>query len=232
MEKHRYFLLLNPQTLEVYVSEPLEVQPKNSVLFFANNFVKAVFDSYPPNTVIEGMTLSEINNSKKIEAIEVINELYTKLYKSALERVTGKSGSFDYLKLQKEEYEKKYLVSCQLLNNETITIQNMINQLDKEKDFEDFEGKNLNIALQSLGLTTLNDRLKDFCQIVKFKYEYADSLFKMFEEMIVYFRTRMITDAELFDWEKYNQRLQMVLSINNQTTISQIETLYLEFQNI
>ena len=43
---------------------------------------------------------------------------------------------------------------------------------------------------------------------------------------------QILDDAELFDWEKYNQRLQMVLSINNQTTISQIETLYLEFQNI
>jgi hypothetical protein len=51
----RYFQLLNPETLEVYVSLPLSDQPENSVPFFETNFHKTVFDKYPnPTTVIEG----------------------------------------------------------------------------------------------------------------------------------------------------------------------------------
>jgi hypothetical protein len=52
---NRYFQLKNQETLEVYVSLPLDKQPENSVPFFETNFHKTVFDKYPnPTTVTEG----------------------------------------------------------------------------------------------------------------------------------------------------------------------------------
>lgn len=70
---NRYFLLLNENTLEVYLSELLDVEPENSILFFENNFQLPVFDRYPnPTAVIEGMT----PEAEKELAIREIKQKY------------------------------------------------------------------------------------------------------------------------------------------------------------
>lgn len=58
----KYFLLLNEDTLEVYVSQPLKNKPVNSIEFFENSFIKAGFNVYPnPTSVIEKATQEEID---------------------------------------------------------------------------------------------------------------------------------------------------------------------------
>lgn len=58
----RYFILSNPNTLEV-VSAPYEIQPLNSLPYAVNSFFKPRFDKYPnPSSIIEGATQLEIDN--------------------------------------------------------------------------------------------------------------------------------------------------------------------------
>jgi hypothetical protein len=65
----RYFLLRNPETLEVYLSQDLETQPENSLPFEVVNFHKPCFDQYPnPTKLVEGATEEEIQ-SKEIDII-------------------------------------------------------------------------------------------------------------------------------------------------------------------
>jgi len=77
----KYFQLLNPETLEVYVSLPLSEQLENSVPFFETNFHKTVFDKYPnPTTVIEGgeATTEPIKEEPPQEVLDFIETLKQK----------------------------------------------------------------------------------------------------------------------------------------------------------
>lgn len=56
----RYFLLKDENTLEVYLSEELKEQPKNSVPFQVCEWKKAKFDVFPNPTKIEEMIAEEI----------------------------------------------------------------------------------------------------------------------------------------------------------------------------
>jgi len=230
MEKHRYFLLLNPQTLEVYVSEPLEVQPENSVLFFANNFVKTVFDTYPPNTVIEGATTEEINASKTKEYLAKIQQMYSSMWLSSLSRATNKVGSKEELEAVREEYQDKYNVSKEVVNSLTITNQPLLNEMSDEMD-RDFAGEKMLQTIQFINSTygqsipTTGTRLELFCRLVIFKYETGEVIWKQLKAFCTYFRTACITDVELLDFEKCDQRFALALEITNETTIEEIETL-------
>jgi len=71
----RYFILINPNTLEV-VSAPYENQPLNSLPYAVNSFFKPCFDKYPnPSTLIEGATQAEIDayTTLKEEAEDLID---------------------------------------------------------------------------------------------------------------------------------------------------------------
>ncbi len=62
----RYFLIKELDTLEVYVTQPLEKQPKDSIEFFENTFVKAGFDIYPnPLRIVEIATPEQIAEAQK-----------------------------------------------------------------------------------------------------------------------------------------------------------------------
>jgi hypothetical protein len=79
---NKYFIQKNPETLEVYVSLPLEKQPENSVPFFETNFHKTVFDKFPnPTTVIEGgepntEPIKEEPPQEVLEFIETLKQKY------------------------------------------------------------------------------------------------------------------------------------------------------------
>lgn len=64
---NRYFVRKNTESLEVYVSMPLEVQPENSVLYDENiKFFKPVLDQLPPTCVIEAATEEEILEAREV----------------------------------------------------------------------------------------------------------------------------------------------------------------------
>jgi len=65
----RYFILSNPDTLEVCLTLPTETQPENSLPFEVVNFIKPCFDQYPnPTAIVEGATEEEIQ-AKESEII-------------------------------------------------------------------------------------------------------------------------------------------------------------------
>lgn len=187
------------------------------------------FPKWNNENYYEGATLeevAEIENIKKLDAKNYVQDLYVGLLKSALERATGKKGNLDYLKEQRAEYEKKYSVANQILNNEVVSFPFLVDTLNDEKEYEDYAGTNLNDALASFGLTSLSDRLKDYCQLIKFQFEYSNPYFLELESMIIYFRTRMVTDIDFGLWEKYEERLQLVFQITNEMDLVGIRNLY------
>jgi hypothetical protein len=63
----RYFKLMNPETLEVYLSEPTDTQPENSLPFEPIDFFKPCFDQYPnPTAIVEGATPEEILEARPV----------------------------------------------------------------------------------------------------------------------------------------------------------------------
>ena len=195
-------------------------------ILYNGNFHKAFYNGSEWIEMATPEEIAETESIKKIEAKNYIQDLYVSLLKSALERATGKKGSLDYLREQRSEYEKKYIVANQILNNEVVSFPFLVDTLNDEKEYEDYAGSNLNNAIASFGLTSLNDRLKDYCQLIKFQFEYSNPYFLEMESMIIYFRTRMVTDVDFGLWDKYNERLQLVFQITNEMDIVGIRNLY------
>jgi hypothetical protein len=78
----RYFILGNPDTLEVCLTLPTETQPENSLPFDVVNFHKPVFNQYPnPTAIVEGATEDEIKSKES----EIIAELKRQQYVELLE---------------------------------------------------------------------------------------------------------------------------------------------------
>jgi Trp operon repressor len=59
-------------------------------------------------------------------------------------------------------------------------------------------------------IVSTEDRMIDFCQIIKFFFETNEILYQNFMKMIMFMRTRMITDLETDNWDSYNKRLTIV----------------------
>jgi hypothetical protein len=69
----KYFILKNKQTLEVIITNDLEEQPENSIIFEENNFIIPCFNKYPnPTEIVEGVTI-EILEKIKLEKIKTLN---------------------------------------------------------------------------------------------------------------------------------------------------------------
>jgi hypothetical protein len=85
---NRYYLRKNENTLEVFVSLPMETQPENSLLYEPNNFHKACFNQYPnPTAIVEGATEEEV---KEWERLQIPQEITRRQFKIAL-AVLGKN---------------------------------------------------------------------------------------------------------------------------------------------
>lgn len=202
------------------------------ILYNNENFAKPIFDN---GVVVEGATaeeLAEIENQKKEKCIIEIHNIYNQMLTSALSRVTGQKGTKEYLENLKNEYDKKYTTSFQILNNITPTYEYIANSINLEKEFEDFEGANLENTLNKYGLISLNNRLKDFCQIIQLKYTYSNEIYNDFIGKIATMRTRLITDIQFSMFEKYEQRKAIVLSITGNDSINDINNKFNQFNAI
>jgi hypothetical protein len=84
----RYYQLLNPENLEVFISADLETQPENSLPFEVVNFHRPCFDQYPnPTAIVEGATEEEV---KEWERLQIPQEITRRQFKIAL-AVLGKN---------------------------------------------------------------------------------------------------------------------------------------------
>jgi len=171
--------------------------------------------------VIQFAITEKINDS-----LEYIKNKYVSLLKSALERATNKTGDLDYLNSQRDEYEEKYKLALRVIDGENCSTHYLFPVLENEKEFEDFVGIKLQERINSYGLTSLNDRLKDYCQVVKFMFEYSNPFYLEMKSMIIYFRTRMVTDVEFGLWNNFNARKDLVSQITPETDIVGMRNLY------
>ena len=227
----RYFCLLNSETLEVYVTQPLDFAPENSIEYFENNFSKAVFNQYPnPTSVIEEKSTSEINAEKTTEYLAKIQSMYQQMWLSSLSRATAKNGTKEELEAIREEYQDKYNVSLQVFNSLPITNQSLLDAMEDEMD-RDFPGDAMKNTLEFINsnygtsIPTTGTRLEMFCLLVIFKYETGEEIWKKLKALCSYFRTACITDVEQLAFGKCDQRFALAASITNETTIQQIEVL-------
>jgi hypothetical protein len=77
---NRYFLLKDPQTLEVYVSLEMAEEPENSLLFKPHNFKKACFNQFPnPSEIVEGITAEELIELEKALVPQLITRRQFKI---------------------------------------------------------------------------------------------------------------------------------------------------------
>jgi Trp operon repressor len=191
--------------------------------------------------------LQALENNKKAQAKQEVTNLYTQLYSSALSRVTGKTGKLEYLQLQKKEYEDKYKCALEVLNDQPISNQFVYAQIDVEKEFEDFAGDILYMKIAGINqmitnpeapidypvLVPVQNRMKDFCLIIKFMFETNEFLYQNFMKMIFFMRTRMITDVELGNWDNYNNRLAIVNEVlAGNLSNKELQQKFATFQNM
>jgi hypothetical protein len=186
--------------------------------------------------------IEAIENQKKRTAINSIYDLVEKLENSALRRALNKPDIINrnHLDRLKSVYDIKYQVSLEVLADTTATNTAMFNVIDSEKELEDFAGQRLYDTINYLNatfnanITPLNNRLKDFCQIIKWKYEVNSVLYNDFISKIEKMRSVLITDAEFNHWTIFNQRVEIVNEIidGNNMSVSDIQTKYDEFINL
>jgi hypothetical protein len=107
----------------------------------------------------------------------------------------------------------------------------MLSELEKECE-RDFAGDLLNDECDKFGLDKTGTRLKKFCRIVIFKYNYSQEIWEYLKALSSKVRTTLITDLEKGQIEKYNSRLAVVISITNETNLIQIQALEAIFEAI
>jgi hypothetical protein len=111
----RYYQLLNPDTLEIFISVELETQPENSLPFELVNFHKPCFNQYPnPTEIVEGATEQDLEDKMRnsIPLIEFYSiEDYRNVQLDNLNGIVRKSTLADKgLKGEKKYYKDDVLV--------------------------------------------------------------------------------------------------------------------------
>lgn len=186
-------------------------------------------------TWVESSSQEDVDN-KWIESVnKKVVDYYTELRSRALSSSMGKYGSKEYLDWQREEYDEKYLIAVKGLNDEDLTNHAyMVSVIQKEvdRDYTAVDESDIDAVLTSLGLTPESTKIKKFYQLIKFKYEYAQSRFKQFNAFLVDFRAKVITLAENLEKEKVQQCFDLADTIPNELDMSQAQSLYDQFELI
>jgi len=180
--------------------------------------------------------LQAVEQSKKTDAINNVYSLVEKLELSALKRCINKDLPLHQLNRLKATYDMKYKVALEVLADAPTTNQAMYNVINNEKELEDFVGQNLYNTIAHLNatfnaeITPLENRLKDFCQIIKWKYESNSYVYNDFLTKIEAMRTVLITDVEFSNSAKFDQRLIIIEEVlNSNLSFEDIQIKYNQF---
>ncbi len=198
----RYFLLKDAQTLEVYVSMPMDQAPENSVVLDPNqqyNFVKAKFDQYPnPTAVIEGADSDAIAAVKTPVFMDSLQSTASELRMRAKAAAIDKIGNSQYIVSQQELYELKYKFASGAINNAY-----MITLLENEAaEFGvDYEA---------------------FCELIMYMYETAKAKYEVFLLMIERCRTKIQTLIETRSWAAVDSAFALVAMLQSQEQAQEI----------
>ena len=216
---------LNNNVLGVkYFEEGL--QPNNYIdKINTQGFIKPVYDSNI-NEIIEGATDQYIFDNYANIYETRIKDLYTSLSIRALQSSMDKTGSYEYLQVQRSEYEKKYLI-CKGELTDVYLEDAIVKEMDR-----DYTDQSLDDLLISLGLTPTGTKRDRFSQLVIFKYEYSLDRLNKFMGFLVDFRTKCRTWIEIYEWSKLNSAFNIAENIPEQLDMIDAENIYNQFNNL
>jgi len=201
-------------------------QPINSIdLLPQNNEILPKYDSQN-NTIIEGATDQYIYDNYANIYETRIKDLYTSLSIRALQSSMDKTGSYEYLQVQRSEYEKKYLI-CKGELTDVYLEDAIVKEMDR-----DYTNQSLDDLLISLGLTPTGTKRDRFSQLVIFKYEYSLDRLNKFMGFLVDFRTKCRTWIEIYEWSKLNSAFNIAENIPEQLDMIDAENIYNQFNNL
>jgi len=182
------------------------------------------FHDVVTDTWIESATQEEISAIKTPIYEQKIIDLFTYLMNRALSSSMGKYGSYEYLQIQKQEYDKKYLVAKGLEVNIPVA-----NAIQKEMD-RDFPEPTLDAILTSYSHNDLSGtQLEKMYALIVIRYEYAKIRLDTFEGMAIDFRTKSRTLVEMFQWSKLDTAFDLIENLPNELSDLDIENYYNQF---
>lgn len=191
---------------------------------YYGNFVRAVWNG---SQWQEGATSEEIFLQKAPIYEEKIIQLFTYLMNRALSSSMGKYGNYEYLQIQKNEYDKKYLVAKGLEINTPVA-----NAIQKEME-RDFPIPLLDAVLTSYGYTDLSGtQLEKMYALIIIRYEYAKNRLDTFEGMAIDFRTKCRALVEQSQWIKLDTAFALVEALPNELSDSDINNYYNQFDEL
>jgi hypothetical protein len=170
--------------------------------------------------------IAEIVTLKAKAYEQGIIERFSYLMLRALSSSMGKYGNYEYLQLQKIEYDEKYKVAKGL-----IVCPPILEAINKEM-LRDFPEDTLEAILTSYGIAPTGSHLDKMLQLVVFRYEYAESRYTNFKAFSIDFRTKCRTLVELTQWDRLDQAFSLVDQLPEQITDEQINALYNDFNAI
>jgi hypothetical protein len=179
--------------------------------------------------------IQAIQNQKKheiyLKIFQVVNDLTT----SALSRAANKLGlGLSRIELEnlESEYKSIYQVAKDYIDNDNIFDQIIFDNLDFEQE-NDLPGDKLNQVANQLQISTDgNSRIQIYCKIIIKKYELGELMLNKFNSFIRTFRSKMITFLEQNQFEKVESGFSLSQSITNQTENSQLDNIFLTFNNL
>lgn len=196
---------------------------------------------------IEGATPEEIAEEQSRIIQNKISEYRAKIYESTEKlldsskaRALGKVGqglTRNQLDALEIFYIKKYNVSNNYIADESILDASIFEliQFEEENDFEgvklDNEVNFLNTNYQA-NIPTDVSRIKKYCYLICAKFILGQAIDEMLKSLCEVFRSKLITNLDKSEFEKIDQRIELIKSITNQTSIPEIMSLKTPFDAI
>ena len=175
---------------------------------------------------VEGATPEEVIALNTPIYEQGIIERFSYLMLRALSSSMGKYGSYEYLQLQKIEYDEKYKVAKGLL-----VCPPLLEAITREM-YRDFPEVMLDSILTSYGITPTGSQLDKMLQLIVYRYEYAENRYNTFKGFSIDFRTKCRTLVELAEWAKLDQAFNLVDSLPESLNDEQINAFYNDFYAI
>lgn len=206
------------------VGEFLEMTPELFEKYFSFRIPNLNEDC---TDIIETASQELIYQEKALFYENKIIEIFTYLMNRALSSSMGKYGSYEYLRIQKEEYDEKYKVAKGLEENVPVA-----NAIIKEME-RDFPEAFLDAVLTSYGHSDLSGtQIEKMHILIIIRYEYAKSRLNNYQGKAIDFRTKSRTLVELKQWSKLDQAITLAENLPNQLEDSDIENYYEQFNSL
>lgn len=188
--------------------------------------------------VVETATTEQIDQFKRELRIHIYT-IYDTLFESSLARALDKVGqglTLSQLQSLRQEYELKKEVALAYITNGTADARTMdLIQFETDVDFAEPRLSNevayLN-ATYGANIPTSETPLYQYCNLIVVKYNLGSQLWDMLRSLCATFRSKLITDLDNNHFNRINQRIALIKTITNDTTVAEILALQTQFDSI